>query len=281
MPSQRLIRTAVICAVLATGATACGGQKDAKSTAGAAVAPASASVSASAPASPTASPTPTMATDSLTAEQISTQAKTAMSQLSSMKIAGTMTSDGQKMGIDITADKQGDCDGTISIGSTGSIEILHTGSNTWMKPDATFWKSMSVQEGYSKAGDTMAMLFQGRWLTGGQNDPDLKDVGSMCDLMNQMTKDDGSKSTVTKGTTGVTDGVPTISLTETDSDDPTPSTAYIATVGQPYLVRIEQSGGDSPGQMDFSAFNQPVTVQAPPADDVIDYSLFQQKVKGA
>lgn len=35
----------------------------------------------------------------------------------------------------------------------------------------------------------------------------------------------------------------------------------------------------SPGQLDFGDFDKPLDIQAPPADQVIDLSLFQQKVK--
>ncbi|WP_329584983.1 hypothetical protein OG500_31640 [Kitasatospora sp. NBC_01250] len=38
-------------------------------------------------------------------------------------------------------------------------------------------------------------------------------------------------------------------------------------------------GGDSPGTVDFSDYDKPLTVQAPPADQVIDVSQFQQELQ--
>lgn len=271
MSSKRLVHAAVICAVLATGATACGGNKKES-----AAAPASSASSASAPA---ASPTPSLDVATLSAEDISKQAHEAMATLTSFTVDGTLTSEGEKISLKVTADRQGNCTGTVGVPAMGQVELLRTGKQTYIKPDATFWKAIAGKEGNPKAGAVVAELFKGRYLTGGQDNADFREMAQMCDMVDGIAKDDSPDNKVAKGTAGTTNGVKTFSLAASDTDGSV-STLYIATEGKPYLIKMEQTTGSEPGQMNLSGFNKPVTVQAPPADNVIDWSLFQQKVKG-
>jgi hypothetical protein len=266
MLSPRLARNAALAAALLAGATACGSTTAAGKPA------------AAASPAPSASPTPAaLAVDTLTADQISDKAKAAMGALSSLKVDGTMTTEDGKMSIHLAADRQKNCVGTVGIPGVGEIEIRHTGTQTWLKPDTAFWKSIAVKQGNPKAGPVVAELFKGRYLTGGADDPQLKQASEMCGLIEGITSDD-SPSKATKGAAGTVDGVRTFSLQVTD-DQGQKSTLYIATEGKPYLIRMEQTEGSEPGRMDFSAFDKPVTVQAPPADDVIDYTVFQKKAQ--
>lgn len=66
-------------------------------------------------------------------------------------------------------------------------------------------------------------------------------------------------------------------MTSVDGD--ATGTISVATSAKPYPVRIVQVGGDSPGTVDFSDYDKPLTVQAPPADQVIDVSQFQQELQ--
>ncbi|PBC70786.1 hypothetical protein BX265_5343 [Streptomyces sp. TLI_235] len=268
MLSTRLVRTAAVCAVLAAGATACGSEGK----------PAAKAPAAPAPASASPSPVQTLDTEKLTAEELSKQAHAAMSALTALKVDGSLTSEGQKITLHLAADKQGNCKGTVSVGD-GQVEVVHNGTGTWIKPDAAFWKKIGSEKGNPKAGAMAAELFKGRYLTGGQSDSRIQEVASMCDLIKGITQDN-DEGPLTKGAAGTVNGVKTFTLLGTDPEDGAKTTLHIATEGKPYLIRMEAAGKE-PGQMDFSDFDKPVTVQAPPADEVIDYSLFQQKLKTA
>ena len=279
MPSKRLVHTAVICALLAAGATACNDDKKGQAAPAVTAAPAAAT---SAAATPSATPTkaPGLAVDTLSGEEISKQAQTAMGSLSSLKIDGTMKTEGQGITMNLAADKKGNCVGKVTISGVGGVEILHTTAQTWIKPDAAFWKTISAEEGSRDGGAMAAELFKGRYLTGGQDDAALKEMAGMCDLIDSIAKDDSPSGKIVKGAAGTTNGVKTFSLTDTDTDGQA-STLYIASEGKPYLIKVEQTTGTEPGEMNFSDFDKPIVVQAPPADNVIDYSVFQQKLKSA
>ncbi|MFB7666315.1 hypothetical protein ACFC1R_20565 [Kitasatospora sp. NPDC056138] len=276
MLSKRLVPAAVICGVLVAGTTACGGNKD-KS---AAAAPAAAASSA-ASAPPAAAPGPALDTGKLTADEIESRMKAVMIQAGSLTIDGTATVDGEKTAVHLAEDQKGNCTGTVEAGSSGSFELRKTASRTWIKPDVTFWKSMGgKQVSDQKVVDAVVQLLKGLWLTGGQDDQDLKGIADeMCGMAAGMAADD-SKLKLTKGEAGTVDAVKTFSLDMTDEDGTT-GKQYIATEGKPYLIRIANGPSDASNQFTFSDFGKPVTVEAPPADAVVDDSVFEQKLKSS
>ncbi|MEU0004242.1 hypothetical protein ABZ079_08050 [Streptomyces sp. NPDC006314] len=47
-------------------------------------------------------------------------------------------------------------------------------------------------------------------------------------------------------------------------------TMYVATEGKPYILKLAQSGGRSPGTVVFSDYGKPVHATPPPVSQVID-----------
>lgn len=122
---------------------------------------------------------------------------------------------------------------------------------------------MAAKEGNAKSGAVLAELFKGRYITNGQDDPSLKEMAEVCDLIGAISKDDGtSGDKYTKGGAADVDGTKAFSITATDSDGEN-STLYVATQGKPYLVRMEQTAGAEPGQLTFSDFDKPLDLKAP------------------
>jgi hypothetical protein len=270
MHVNRLVPSAVLCVVLAVGATGCEGSGGSS---GKAAALASTSAAASASASPSGPDFTTMS-----AAQVVDRSRAAMASVGSMHVTGTMISAGDKLTIDLSADKDKNCTGTVSSSAVGSMQLIHTGASTWMKPDAAFLQHIAAQQGGGSADAAVLQLFQGRWLTGGQDDPDLQSMAGMCDLMSNIPGGDSKLTSATKGNATNLNGAPV--LTVLVSDDSGPSTLYVSAEGQPYLLRVDD---DAPGggTVNFGDFNKPLTVQAPPADQVVDFSVFQQKLRSA
>ncbi|WP_199881638.1 hypothetical protein [Streptomyces sp. CB03911] len=269
MPAKRFVYASIACVLLAAGATACGGDKagdKAADKAGAAAPPAKAG---------------SVDIEKLGAEEIVKQAQTAMGGLNSVKVNGTLTVEGGKLTFDLAASKAGDCTGSVGTGSEGKVELVRIGGRTWIKPDAVFWNTVAAKEGNAKSGAVLAELFKGRYITNGQDDPSLKEMAEVCDLIGAISKDDGtSGDKYTKGAAADVDGTKAFSITATDSDGEH-STLYVATQGKPYLVRMEQTAGAEPGQLTFSDFDKPLDLKAPPADNVIDFSAVKQKLRTA
>ncbi|MFF7636247.1 hypothetical protein ACFZB9_24325 [Kitasatospora sp. NPDC008050] len=279
MRSNRLIHTAVLCALLATGTTACAGSTGSsdKAAPAASVAAAVSGSASSATVSSGASASPSTDISTMSAAEIGKQEHAAMAALTSMRMAGSITTGGQKVTLDLTVDNAKNCTGTIAPDGQGSVKVIHNSAGTWIQPDAAYWTTMAATQGDTKDGSAAAELFKGRYLTNSQGDPSLKGLSDMCDMIKSITGGDlGDSSGMAKAGTATVDGVPTQVITT--PDDSGTITVYVASQGPAYLVRM-QSNGSEPGQFDLSDFNKPLDIQSPPDDQVIDFSTFQQKVK--
>ncbi|MEU6231618.1 hypothetical protein [Kitasatospora sp. NPDC047058] len=260
MLSKRVATTAAICLLLAAGTAACGDNKGSDKSAAASV--------------------PKLDTDKLSAQEIEKQAKDALAGAASVKIAGNMVTEDGKTAINLSLDTKGQCTGSMGVPGMGSFEIISDGKTSYIKPDKEFWKAFGGPKG-EQAGE----LFKGRYLTGFDNDPQMKALSSVCNLAEfskKITEDDGSKSDVKKGAAANVNGVKTFTLTTTD-DKGEQSTIHVATEGKFYPVRIEKAAGTGKesGQIDFTDYDKPLTVQAPSADNVIDFAKFKQQLQGA
>jgi hypothetical protein len=71
---------------------------------------------------------------------------------------------------------------------------------------------------------------------------------------------------VTKGKPKTIDGKQAITLTSGTSSDE--GALYVATEGEPYPLRIESTKGE--GKVDFTGYGDPVKIEAPPSDLVVD-----------
>ncbi|MFF3069698.1 hypothetical protein [Kitasatospora sp. NPDC057936] len=265
MFSHRLARIAVLCALLAAGVTACASQNAVEK--------------ADAPAQLGSTGPGGLDVDTLSADQIVDQAKAVMASVTSVHVVGDVVTDGDRITADLSADSSKNCTGTVSMGSIGTVQVIHTGAGTWMKPDDTYWASIAGKEGGGpQSGAKIAELFKGRYLVIGQGNADLKQLTAMCDLVGAIAGDKSKSIGATKGGSVTVNGVKTLSITL--PDDSAPTNLYIATEGKPYLIRME-SGGKEASHYNFSDFDKPLPVQAPPVDQVIDFSVFAQEVKSA
>ncbi|MFG2846914.1 DUF2092 domain-containing protein [Kitasatospora sp. NPDC048296] len=259
------LRIAATCAVLALGVTACGSGSGTKPAAVPAPGSSAAS-SAQTSAAPSASPSPTGPDlSTMTGNQILQQATAALKGASSLKLDANVTNSGSPVEMHMSIDTKGDCNGSIGMGAKGRADLLRTPQQTYMRPDATMLKDIS-------GGNTEgAKLFNGRWMTGVQDDADLKDMAHLCDL-SQLTKElTNSSNKATKVGTDTVNGQPAVKLHITSTND-SPADLWVAAQGTPWPLKM--AGNDSSGSatMTFSAFNVPVDVTPPANSDTIDVS---------
>jgi hypothetical protein len=198
-------------------------------------------------------------------DKIAAAAKADMKSLDQVKFTGEITSDGDKITLDIQADAGGDCTGTIGVGG-GSAEVLAKDGTNWFKPDEDFWRA--------NAGDSADAIIQAvgdRWVL----DTD-QNFSQFCDLdafFDNLFKDEqGAGPYKTTGTDEI-DGDQVVKVEQ--SDDKGTATGYVLIDGKHYLVKLERTEGDEPGHVDFSDFDKEFDVTAPADDDVVDLSSLQ------
>lgn len=193
-------------------------------------------------------------------DKIAEIAKTDMKSLDAVKFAGAITSNSQKISVDIQAKSSGDCTGSIGIGD-GTAEIRAKGGTSWFKPDEAFWRANA-----SDSADAIIQAVGDKWVL----DTD-SNFAQFCDLdsfFDSLFKDQaGAGSYKTTGTDEV-DGEKVVKVEQTD--DSGTATGYVLIEGKHYLVKLERTEGDEPGELDFSNFDKDFDVTAPADDDVVD-----------
>lgn len=199
-------------------------------------------------------------------DQIAEDAKSAMSDLTAVKVAGTMTSDAEEITLDVQSNSDGDCIGSISVGA-GSAEIIGVGGEAWFRPDEAFWTETS--------GDAAAEILEivgDNWVV---VPPDEDGFRQFCDLDEFLDElladeDDDSEATFTVGDTSDLDGDEVVAVDREDEDGK--STAFVRTDDPHHIVRIERTEGEDTGSVTFSEFDEEFEVEAPPAEQVVDFS---------
>ncbi|GAA4852096.1 hypothetical protein [Kitasatospora terrestris] len=256
MHAPRLLAATLVCSAALAGLTACGPTDAKKSTDAAAQ---------SAAAAPSKAP----ALGDLTAAEIIKKGQEASARATSVKLTFDLTSEGLHLTGAVAQDATGNCVGQVTYGDKGSFDLLRTGGKIWLKPDAKFWQVIAPEA--AKAG-------AGKYLAGDANGPRLKDLATFCDLGLESLKKVGKNDDGTDDTAGAVKGAPKQvgslkAVVVTDAADGEKSEVAFAAEGEPYLLQLSITGKE-PSTMTFSDFQQPVTVTAPAAAQVIDAAKY-------
>ncbi|MFF8379845.1 hypothetical protein ACF07V_27370 [Streptomyces sp. NPDC015661] len=169
----------------------------------------------------------------------------------------------------LSLDTRGRCTGTLTIGATGTVELLKTDAKSvYMRFDEAFLRQQVKEEG-PEAQDAMVKELKGRWMKGPVSDPDNKGMLELCDLKELLGGFEEGASGIVKGEETTVGGQKALALTEPGDDGET-NTVYVATQGTPYVLKIVTKGGEEPGTITFSHYGKPVEAKAPAAKDVVE-----------
>jgi hypothetical protein len=216
----------------------------------------------------TGSPAPTSSGSSaagsgvaaLSAQEILAKAVSALQAAKSVRIKGEGGAGGERFSIDLRYAGE---NSTGTLGSSGqTIELRKLGQTVYLKGSREFWTD--------NGGEGAAQLLAGKWLKTPVTDPRFGKLSEVTDLRETAESILDPDGTITKGAEKTVNGVPSVGLVSSGKDG---GTLWVATTGEPYPVRIEpgaQSGQQ--GALDFTGYGESVTVEAPPADQVVDVS---------
>jgi hypothetical protein len=192
----------------------------------------------------------------MTADEILTKAKEALTKAGSFHMAGSATTDGETMSLDFKVAGK-DFVGTMSMGKDAEVEVLAVGGKQYMKPSEGFWAMIAGPEQAKK----MVAATGGKWVLVPAKDQ-ISGLFAAADV-NELLKPGG---TLSKGEATKVGEQPVITLK--DSSD-TESLVFVATTGEAYPVRI---GPSATGEgVTFSEFGAKFDgIVAPAANQVID-----------
>jgi hypothetical protein len=207
----------------------------------------------------------------LSADQIVQKSVADLKAASSVRLTGTVVSSGQAITIDLTDVAAHGCQGTIGLASAassgaktvaGTATIVEVGSTVYMKLDKLFFTSAGLP-----ASDFSSVDGKYIKLT---STSDLASFAQLCDpstLAGAFAKQD--TGFVAAGTATI-NGQPALGFKQ--PKNASNGTVYVSDTATPQIVRI--AGPASAGSVDFSDYNAPATITAPPASAIVDGSQY-------
>ncbi|WP_318306339.1 hypothetical protein [Amycolatopsis solani] len=239
------MRRLSLAAALAAGTlalTACSG------TSGTAVPAAAGSSSAAAAAATSTAP------PALEAAKVGSAVAEAAKQATSVRVKGTMADDGNNINLDLQLN-QDSASGTV-VKDGLEIPVLRVGDKYFFR----FTESLVKQAGIPAS---VGKKLTGKWVPStaqiGAGIADAFKVFLDYKSFTENTVGELASSTFTGGEPTTLGGVPALNFTSTDG------TATVAADAPHYLLRMQDPKS---GTIEFSDWNKPATVQAPPASEI-------------
>lgn len=216
---------------------------------------------------------------SLPPEEIADRAQRALQSVTSLRMRTLGDPEAAGIGLDLHMDREGSCEGSVTQGGAGSVDLLvRKDDEVWMKPDTAFWQSQLA------VTDQAALsLLDGSYLYGHTSDPEMSQMAGTCSLtalQANMDSDDGSGGPDSVGPETEYNGVPVVTLTGPD-DEGNEVTMLVATEGEPYPLLVTTVENGSETEIELSRFNEPVQFDEPPADQVLNVADFRTGNIGA
>lgn len=192
----------------------------------------------------------------LSAAEIITRAAAATDAAGSYRVRGEVMHEGHRFVADVNVAGK-DLAGTATT-AQGTVKLARIGTDLYVQADPALWK-LFLADG----AEVFRTLLQGKWLkttTTGQMWSQFATIGDV----SQMVKTFGT-STITKGEVKTVDGRQVIELKEKSG-----GSIYVATTGEPYILRVEMTGQGFLNVSDFGVKTD--LVQAPAKEQVVDLS---------
>lgn len=184
-----------------------------------------------------------------------------MKALSSLRMEGELTTDGEELSFDMALSTDGDCTGTMGIGG-GQAEILSVDGTSYMRPDDAFWESFA-----GGASEQIKSVVGDKWVLMPGEEGNFTELCDLDELLSDMGGEEDAKAEV-EGTEEV-DGEETVQVaTETDEGDPL--TVWVTTDEPHHILKMEVTEGEEPGTITMSDFDEEIDVTAPAKDEVVD-----------
>jgi hypothetical protein len=214
----------------------------------------------------TPSPTPTSnGIDALDAAAILTKANDALNKAGSYHIAGSATSEGQKVDVDVVfaGDNFKGKFGLLGL----SIDLMTVGGTVYMKADSLLGL-MGLAGTQSPQMTALANTVKGKYIA-----VPAGEAAQFADVPNADELLGFKDGTFTKGETTTLDGKSVLTLSNSKG-----TKLYVARTGEPYPVQVEYEGGAVLKVTDIGTAS---AITAPAAADVIDYTQLMGQINGA
>jgi hypothetical protein len=200
---------------------------------------------------------------SMSAKQVLTKAVSDLKSASTFRVSGRVNQDGG-LSLQLTYKHGTGCEGTLGLGSRGSLYLLVIGDVAWMKPDDTFWKTYAG----SSASQVIALM-GGRYLKGSTSSSQVSGLTQICDA-NYLASSLASPKDIAKGPVTTVNGQQALEL----KDKSKSATMYVTDTSSPQILQVISTQSGNSGKVYFTGYGNPVTLTPPPASETINGAPF-------
>jgi hypothetical protein len=194
---------------------------------------------------------------SLPPTSVLAKAQAAMGGAKSVHFTANSTGQNGAGGYDLKLRSNGDATGTITFDGA-QLKVVRVGDVAYLSGHPDYLAALAPGQNLT-----------GKWVEVPASQPAVTNLLGVADLRTGLGGVLLPKGSVAFGPSKAVDGHPTVALVETSSSGG--GTVYVAADGTPYPLLIESApGSGSSSSARFSEWDQPVTVTAPPAAQVID-----------
>ncbi|MFE2765139.1 hypothetical protein ACFXGD_02670 [Streptomyces albidoflavus] len=200
------------------------------------------------------------------ADEIAAAAVKATRDAESVHITGTGEQQGQEMKLDFSVDNKDNCTGTLS-GPEAEADVVQAGQAVYLRADKAFWENVLKAQG--AASDGAVDKLAGKWV---KSDADEAGTEGMCDkqaVVAALDSDKSERQGMKKGKETEVNGESALTLIK-KAGNGEEFTLYVATEGEPYILKAVNKGGENPGETTLTDYNKKVDTEEPPADEVVD-----------
>ncbi|MFJ4836557.1 hypothetical protein [Streptomyces sp. NPDC088746] len=193
------------------------------------------------------------------AAELLDEANTRMSELSSLSIEITNTVGDDHVTWRMTTDLKNRCQVKNTFSRSGTLEQIRIGETDYVRPDKAYLETWS--------GTDLGTARPGKWAK--VPVAESKPGGGL----SQCTRPFESFGTATKGEATRIGGREALGLNVTDpSDKEGTYTFYVATEGEPHLLKAVYKSGKQVTTTSFGDFDKPLDIRPPASAEVLDMS---------
>jgi hypothetical protein len=216
-----------------------------------------------------------------TPDQIVQQAVSDLKAATSLRINGSVVSQGTNITIDFTDVAAHGCQGTLALAASpsssgaaasgaavsgaavsGLADLIEVNSTVYMKLDKSFFKNLGLPT-------AVFAEVTGKYIKV-TSTSELANFAQLCDPSTLASSFDQELTGFVKDGTSTIGGQATEAFKQPAHAGS--GIVYVSESATPEILRLQGPGGE--GQVTFSNYNAPATITAPPASDVIDGSKF-------
>lgn len=152
------------------------------------------------------------------------------------------------------------CEMTFTSRANGRTRVRRVGDLTYYGADVKAWTTVFG------APQQAAELFRGKWFSV----PTTEKMADSCTIRDTSAQTVDANSCTKRKKGGEVDGTPTAVFRCEDADDGEAATLYIATVGEPLVLRLVHADDDGRFDLRLVDHDAGIVIKAPRRKDIID-----------